>query len=174
MVGTPCAPFPSYARGPEKVTPFDTLPLDRWRLGWYTVGDYREMFKLGFIGVSETEPPPSPHPPPAAGAGRHLPPKGKAFRGNPPLTYTRTFVFLCSIKQRTVSSGSLPPRGKVSPSKCGGRRMRGRQGYAIKLPNKPKFETQLCFILLLRMTDCHTGSPKNMIKCHISPKEVGS
>ena len=105
------------------------------------IGEIGSWRKIAVYRCNKMRTASSPHPPPAAGAGRHLPPKGKAFRGNPPLTYTRTFVFLCSIKQRTVSSGSLPPRGKVSPSKCGGRRMRGRQGYAIKQPDKPKPET---------------------------------
>ncbi|MBQ7910719.1 MAG: hypothetical protein IJ363_08040, partial [Clostridia bacterium] len=40
-------------------------------------------FKFGFVGMFDWMLLSTPHPPPAAGAGRHLPPKGKAFRGDP-------------------------------------------------------------------------------------------
>ena len=103
--------------------------------------------KFGFVGMFDGMLLSTPHPPPAAGAGRHLPPKGKAFRGDPRLSYTQIFVFLCDKKRRTVSSGSLPPRGKVSPSKCGGRRMRGRDGSHPVTPIIPNLKIYLSVII---------------------------
>ena len=54
-------------------------------------------------------------------------------------TYKYQYV-LWHKQRKNIPRARLPLGGKVSPSECGGRRMRGNVQFFVKQFDKPKFE----------------------------------